>query len=87
MTGPEPPQPLPPPPGWYPDPGGSGGQRWWDGSGWTEHLHQPGAPASAPAARANPVTPRYRQRPWHLPLVVGLAVTWTVVWILVQILA
>jgi len=30
-------------PGWYPD--GSGGQRWWDGRGWTEHT----APAAAPA--------------------------------------
>ena len=28
------------PPGWYPD--GQGGQRWWDGTQWTEHT-QPGA--------------------------------------------
>ena len=39
----------PPPPGWYPDPAGSAGTRWWDGQGWTEHVQQP-APVLAPSA-------------------------------------
>lgn len=29
-----------PPAGWYDDPTVPGGQRWWDGSRWTEHTHQ-----------------------------------------------
>lgn len=27
------------PAGWHPDPNGSGRQRYWDGTRWTEHLH------------------------------------------------
>jgi hypothetical protein len=37
-----------PPPGWYPDPGGSGGQRWWDGGNWAATAAPgPGAPVPA----------------------------------------
>jgi hypothetical protein len=41
----------PTPAGWYPDPDGSGGQRYWDGFSWTEHRY-PAAPAPAAAAPA-----------------------------------
>jgi uncharacterized protein YxjI len=40
----------PPPAGWYPDPAGSGGSRWWDGQVWTEHVSEPAqAVATSPA--------------------------------------
>lgn len=42
------------PPGWYPD--GQGGQRWWDGSQWTEHTQPP--EGGAPAAPASPAAPQ-----------------------------
>jgi len=46
-----------PPPGWYPDPGGSSAQRWWNGAGWTEALQSVAAPAAAPVAPAPVVAP------------------------------
>jgi hypothetical protein len=35
------------PAGWYPDPAGGDGKRWWDGSAWTHNVQ---APEVAPAA-------------------------------------
>lgn len=41
------------PAGWYPDPSGADGRRWWDGGRWTEHV-APAAPV-APVQQAAPV--------------------------------
>jgi len=51
----------PPPPGWYPDPAGGAGTRWWDGQGWTEHVQQqapPPPPPPPPAPGPSPSGPR-----------------------------
>jgi hypothetical protein len=40
-----------PPPGWYPDPSGQHGSRFWDGGTWTEQTSEdPPPPAAAPVA-------------------------------------
>ena len=43
------------PAGWYPDPDDPGTLRWWDGTQWTEHRHQPAAgPDGAPPVVSDP---------------------------------
>lgn len=43
------------PAGWYADPSGQAHTRWWDGQQWTEHTHNPEAPA--PGFAAVPTVP------------------------------
>lgn len=43
-----------PPAGWYTDPAGSGGERWFDGAGWTEHVQAPPPPAPAVPTQFTP---------------------------------
>lgn len=38
------------PAGWYPDPSGVAGTRWWDGAQWTSHAQPPAYPAGGYAA-------------------------------------
>jgi hypothetical protein len=68
--------------GWYPDPSGSGQQRYWDGSTWTDH-YAPGV-QQAPQYGGYPQAPAYAQTPkqpvgpapnlwWAVPALVLLA--------------
>lgn len=60
-----------PPAGWYPDPEGGSGTRYWDGSAWTTHVNDaptappqaPGYPPAPPAYPAYGATPAYAAQP------------------------
>jgi hypothetical protein len=41
------------PPGWYPDPGGSGGSRWWDGEKWAQSAAPGPGAVGAPVAETD----------------------------------
>jgi len=56
-----------PPPGWYPDPGGSSAHRWWNGAGWTESLQPVAAPPAAPVPVAVPVATPVPVQPGEVP--------------------
>jgi hypothetical protein len=45
------------PPGWYADPAGGPGQRWWDGYAWTEATALPSAPPPPPSSAYSPGLP------------------------------
>jgi Domain of unknown function (DUF4328)/Protein of unknown function (DUF2510) len=54
-------------PGWYPDPVGGFDHRYWDGSGWTEHVSSGGVPGTAPVVPADwypDPTGRFHWRYW-----------------------
>ncbi len=53
-----------PGPGWFPDPDGSGGQRYFDGTAWTEHRVAPVAPPPIPPY---PAHPGYAPNPGYAP--------------------
>lgn len=64
------------PAGWYDDPAGSGQKRWWDGTQWTENLHDPSLEVYG--AEAKPVvgagTPVYNAFIWLIVLLPLLSI-------------
>ena len=53
------------PPGWYDDPAGGPGQRWWDGYSWSEATVLPQHPPPPPwTGAAAPQGPASRVAPW-----------------------
>ncbi|MCU1515693.1 MAG: hypothetical protein JWQ75_414 [Pseudarthrobacter sp.] len=48
------------PPGWYPDPAGTGRFRWWDGSVWTDQFSTPHVPGAYAGPSANAGYPPQR---------------------------
>ncbi|MFJ6214163.1 phospholipid scramblase-related protein [Streptomyces sp. NPDC092296] len=50
------------PPGWYPDPHGAAGLRWWDGSQWTDHTHAGPAGGGVPPQKP----PQDVSSPWEV---------------------
>lgn len=71
--GPEPQPSTAVPAGWHPDPQGGGGQRWWDGTRWTEHT----TPAAGAAVAGAPMSSS-ESRGWavaaHLSALIGLVI-------------
>ncbi|MGW6721694.1 DUF2510 domain-containing protein [Streptomyces sp. NPDC054995] len=53
------------PPGWYPDTGAPGTERWWDGTAWTAHTRPLAAAPAVPEGFGPPSLPLPHQRGPH----------------------
>ncbi len=54
-------------PGWYPDPWGGTGLRWWDGQNWTENVQGQPGPGMSPAVTmaGGPLVGPGQTRKWY----------------------
>jgi hypothetical protein len=67
--------------GWFPDPSGGPGSRWWDGRQWTEHTSDPSQVyASAEPRRVDPATPLYTPYIWLIVLVPLVSILLLLFW-------
>ena len=75
------PRPSAAPPGWYTDPSGQPGQRWWDGASWTQQTQQaqpvPQVQQSWPTQPTRPMSmePVQQSEPTHAPVATGAFAT------------
>lgn len=70
------------PAGWYPDPSGGPGTRWWDGQSWTQHVSDPALQvyASNEPRRVDPSTPLYTPWIWLIVLLPLLSLLGLLFW-------
>ena len=74
--------PTPQPPGWYPDPHGAAGQRWFDGERYTEHF-VPARPPIYPPGQT--VVVGGTNHALHAILTIFTCGLWAPIWVLVAI--
>lgn len=86
---------APPQPGWYADPENPAGERWWNGSAWSEHKRDSTDPPSDPYATPEPANGQVTPAPYYAApapgagtngLAVAGLITSAVAWLLIPLL-
>src|SRR5574337_482956 len=80
-----------PRPGWYPDPSGNGGQRYFDGTRWTAHFAPPPPPSAIvitntdAAAGSSVVVTNATNHALHMILTLITGGLWLPVWVVMAV--